>query len=187
MRRNAAAVSLIRDGRVGVAIAEHDAPPREPRPDLLAHVLVPRRHEQEHLDERLETHPALLEQPPHGAAELRAVGLAGVLDVPPSLTQPPLEPRHLGRLSRPLDALERDEHPAHCRNSSIPPQSRHSSTGAVARSGLTGLAGYALRPRRGQRCGSRAPWNTAHTTTSVRLTSKKIPVGEPPKERPSAG
>src|SRR6059058_1008520 len=49
---DAAPVALVRHGRVGVAVAEHDAAALEPRADLLCDVLVARGHEQEDLDER---------------------------------------------------------------------------------------------------------------------------------------
>src|SRR5881397_4437657 len=49
---DATPVALVRHGRVGVAVAEHDAAALEPRADLLGDVLVARGHEQEDLDER---------------------------------------------------------------------------------------------------------------------------------------
>src|SRR3989442_8328260 len=103
---DAATVPLIGDGRVGVPIAEDDATPVEPRPDLLRDVLLARGHEEEDLDERLRMHTRALEQATHFDSEPRAVGLARVLDLPTLLTKPSLEPHHLGRLARPFDALE---------------------------------------------------------------------------------
>src|SRR5206468_7449695 len=50
---DAASVPLIRDRRVGIPIAEHDAAPVEPRPDLLRDVLLASGHEEEDFDERL--------------------------------------------------------------------------------------------------------------------------------------
>src|SRR5438094_155292 len=103
---DAATVPLIGDSRIGVPIAEDDATPVEPRPDLLRDVLLARGHEEEDLDERLRMHTRALEQATHFDSEPRAVGLARVLDLPTLLTKPSLEPHHLGRLARPFDALE---------------------------------------------------------------------------------
>src|SRR4030095_6745551 len=47
-----AALALVGDGRVGVAVAEDDATACEPRADLFRDVLLACGHEQEHLDER---------------------------------------------------------------------------------------------------------------------------------------
>src|SRR6266702_1880683 len=68
---------------------------------------------QEVLDERLGTDAGALEQAPRGEPEARSVGLAGALDPVPLGAQPASEASHLGRLARPLDSLERDEHSAH--------------------------------------------------------------------------
>src|SRR5687768_6130225 len=69
------AVSLVGDGRVGVAVAEHDPTAREPAIDLLRHVLMPRGHEQEDLAEGPGSDARALEQATHGHAERGAVGL----------------------------------------------------------------------------------------------------------------
>src|SRR5437870_13443568 len=103
---DAATVPLIADSRVSVPIAEDDATPVQPRPDLLSDVVLARGHEEEDLDERLRMHTRALEQATHFDSEPRAVGLARVLDLPTLLTKPSLEPHHLGRLARPFDALE---------------------------------------------------------------------------------
>src|SRR5947199_7028275 len=108
-----APVALVRHGRVGVAVGEHDAAARKPRADLLGDVLVARGHAQEDLDEPLGPDAGALEQAPHGEPEARSVGLAGALDPVPLGAQPASEASHLGRLARPLDSLERDEHSAH--------------------------------------------------------------------------
>src|SRR5439155_1637794 len=55
----------------------------------------------------------MLEQTPHGDPEARPVGLTGPLDSAPFGAEPTSEAPHLGRLARPLDALERDEHSTH--------------------------------------------------------------------------
>src|SRR5438445_599212 len=78
-----APVALVRHGRVGVAVGEHDAAAREPRADLLGDVLVARGHEQEDLDERLGPAAGALEQAAHGEPEARPVGLAGARDPVP--------------------------------------------------------------------------------------------------------
>src|SRR5438132_91690 len=83
------------------------------RADLRGDVLVARGHEQEDLDERLGPDAGALEQAAHGEPEARPVGLAGALDPVPLGAQPASEASHLGRLARPLDSLERDEHSAH--------------------------------------------------------------------------
>ena len=62
-----------------------------------------------------------LEQATHGETEPCPVGLAGVHDLPPLLTKPSLEPHHLGRLARPLDALERDQCAAHAAEPPVQP------------------------------------------------------------------
>src|SRR5438445_10717025 len=108
-----ATVPLIGDGRVGVPVAEHDAAPVEPGTNLLGDVLLPRGHEEEHLDERLRLDTRTLEQAAHFRSESCAVRLARVLDLPALPTKPPLEPHHLGGLARPFDALERDQYAAH--------------------------------------------------------------------------
>src|SRR2546430_3439709 len=110
---DAAPVALVRHGRVGVAVAEHDAAALEPRADLLGDVLVARGHEQEDLDERFGPDAGMLEQATHGDPEARPVGLTGPLDSAPFGAQPTSEAPHLGRLARPLDALERDEYSTH--------------------------------------------------------------------------
>src|SRR5436190_9344749 len=110
---DAAPVALVRHGRVGVAVAEHDAAALEPRADLLCDVLVARGHEQEDLDERFGPDARMLEQAAHGDPEARPVGLTGPLDSAPFGAEPTSEAPHLGRLARPLDALERDEHSTH--------------------------------------------------------------------------
>src|SRR5436190_5710955 len=114
---DAAPVALIRHGRVGVAVGEHHAAALEPRADLLGDVLVTRGHEQEHLDERL---GPKLEQPAHGEPEARPVGFPGALDPVPLGAQPACEAPHLGRLARPLDPLERDEHSVHVQTLRVP-------------------------------------------------------------------
>src|SRR2546429_6812804 len=55
----------------------------------------------------------MLEQATHGDPEARPVGLTGPLDSAPFGAEPAPEAPHLGRLARPLDALERDEHSTH--------------------------------------------------------------------------
>src|SRR5947208_3061772 len=110
---DAAPVALIRHGRVGVAVGEHHAAALEPRADLLGDVLVARGHEQEDLDERFGPDAGMLEQATHGDPEARPVGLTGPLDSAPFGAEPTSEAPHLGRLARPLDALERDEHSTH--------------------------------------------------------------------------
>src|SRR5437773_636026 len=125
VRIDTAAVALVGDGRVGVPVAEDDAATREPRPNLLRDVLLAGGHEQEDLDERLRLDAGALEQAAHGESEPRSVGLTGALNLPPVLTKPSLEAHHLGRLARPLDALERDQDSAHAPDhSTTPPHPR---------------------------------------------------------------
>src|SRR6266481_6131678 len=112
---DAATVALIGNRRVRIAIAEHDAVALEPRPDLLGHVLLTRRHEEEYFDERLRLHAGTLEEAAHRDAEPSPVRLARVLHLPPLPTKPSPEPHHLGRLARPFDALERNQCAAHVR------------------------------------------------------------------------
>src|SRR5262245_5287102 len=122
VRIDTAAIALVGDGRVGVPVAKDDAIAREPRANLLGDVLLTRGHEQEDLDERLGLDAGPLEQVAQGQSEPRAVGLTGALDLPPLPTQPSLEPHHLGRLARPLDALERDEDSAHAQTIARQPE-----------------------------------------------------------------
>src|SRR5262245_49353074 len=86
-----APVPLVGDGGVGVAVAEHHAPTREPGRELLGDVLMPRGHEEEDLRERFRTNAATLEQPPDGHAERRAVGLPRALDAMARAAQRALE------------------------------------------------------------------------------------------------
>src|SRR5437867_7980282 len=109
---DAASVTLVRDRRVGVPVAEHDAAPVEPRPDLFRDVLLPRGHEEEDFDEGLGLDARALEQATHLGSEPCSVGLARVFDLTTLPTKPSLESPHLGRLARPLDALERDQYTA---------------------------------------------------------------------------
>src|SRR5262245_56962007 len=150
---DAAAVALVRDGGVGVPVAEHDAAAVEPRPDLLGDVLLARGHEEEDLDERLGMHARSLEQPAHRDSEPCSIGLAGVLDLAALPTKPSLEPHHLGRLARPFDTLERDQYTAHasenlrCHDSTAPGR-----PGIAVRSGSRRLYGGS-----GGLAGERAP------------------------------
>src|SRR5215467_11508121 len=116
-----ATVALIGDRRVRIAIAEHDAVPIEPGPDLLGDVLLTGGHEEEDLDERLGLNARTLEETSHRDAEPRPVRLARVLHLPALPTKPSLEPHHLGGLARPFDALERDQCPTHAPE---PPEQR---------------------------------------------------------------
>src|SRR5262245_7164572 len=110
---DAATVPLVRDRRVGVPVAEHDPAAIEPGPDLLGDVLLARGHKEKDLDERLGLDARSFEQGAHRDAESCSVGLPGVLDLATLPTKPALEPHHLGRLARPLDALKRDQYSAH--------------------------------------------------------------------------
>src|SRR5262245_13446091 len=108
-----AAVALVGHRRVDVPIAEHDPAPVEPRAELLGDVLLARRHEKKDLDEGLGMDTRALEETPHGHSQPCAVWLPCALDLTTAPTKPSLEPPHLGRLARPLDALERDQDTAH--------------------------------------------------------------------------
>jgi hypothetical protein len=73
-------------------------------------VLVTGGEEQEDFGERLRTP---LEEPADPDPESGAVRLAGQLDAMSAGPEPASEPRHLGRLAGPFDALERDEDSTH--------------------------------------------------------------------------
>src|SRR5436309_2157291 len=110
---HAAAVALIGERGVGVPVAEDDAAALEPRPDLLVDVLLAGRHEEEDFRERRGVGARQLEQLPDGLAELGAVRLGRLLDTAALTLEGALQPGDLGGLSRPLDALERDQHSPH--------------------------------------------------------------------------
>src|SRR5439155_18737647 len=73
-------------------------------------------HEQEDLDEGLGPDAGALEEPAHRGTQARPLGLTGPLDPVTLGAKPTLEAKHLGRLARPLDALERDECSTHVEN-----------------------------------------------------------------------
>src|SRR5439155_8293357 len=88
-----APVSLVRDRRVGIAIAEHDTSLLEPRGDLLDDVLAPRRHEEPQLGEPVR---GLFEEPPDLDAEPGAVRFSRALDGMTGTPEAAGEPFHLG-------------------------------------------------------------------------------------------
>src|SRR5262249_26542768 len=175
---DAAAVALVRNRRVGIPVAEHDAAAVEPRPDLPRGVRLGRGNEEEAPAGGLGVHARPPEQPAPRASEPCSIGLAGVLDLAALPTKPSLEPHHLGRLARPFDTLERDQYTAHApdnlrSNHSTAPE--HPVIAGPSRAMATRATGAARPPRNRRRGypGSRTILNFAS--------------GAPPRAAPTRG
>jgi hypothetical protein len=107
----AAAATLIREGRIGEAVAEDDLAARERRRDDALHMVSSGREDEQRLGDAV--HRLLQHQPAQMLGENGAAGLAGAEHGVPARPKRLRKRLDVGRLARPVDALEGDEAARH--------------------------------------------------------------------------